>query len=172
MTEDCPHLENLSLWRRPESLEITRIKPNTIIKPRSLNKLSINWRDTDRSLKVAYERYDTADSLIGMNGISRVIALCPLLQALELHTPIHKSLSKNTVQFKQTHVKILTITNITHPVDSIDHLEYLSLNLPNIKCLQLSYSWSWMYPRALVDGMKKLITIYIPNIFFDQNHLE
>lgn len=138
------------------------------IEPPDLTEFFSKIGSTVRSLKVTYKTYGTDVSLIGMDGISRVIALCPSLQAMELYTPINKSLSRNTVEFKQTHVKILTITSITHPVDPIDYLEYLSLNLPNIKCLQLSYSWSWIYPRAFVDEKKKLITIYIPIISFNQ----
>ncbi|KAI9361739.1 hypothetical protein BD770DRAFT_382592 [Pilaira anomala] len=121
---------------------------------------------TLRSLTILYPLTPDNNMLIGMNDILHIITSCPALQKLKIYTPVPNLLSTDTTEIQHTQMKELSVTNIMHPVASIAFLEELSLKLPNIKRLELSYSRSYPSFNALIK--KEPITVNMPSISLDQ----
>ncbi|KAI9356099.1 hypothetical protein BD770DRAFT_444349 [Pilaira anomala] len=118
---------------------------------------SINIRDMTNPVPMVDESSIHYSTLTGIDWVFQIIELCPSLQELTIPSALGYDRSNHRT-FQQTELKKLLIYNIP---DSHQHslffLELMSMNLPNIKQLQLEYDGLFDY------DINKPITILMPN---------
>lgn len=95
-----------------------------------------NMEDFVLSVNQRTRLYNTANSV---DWIFQILQLCPSLEELTISIPSDEILSSYQM-FQLTQVRKLSVINMTSSLESIRLLQYMSLNLPNIKQLHLSYS--------------------------------
>lgn len=96
----------------------------------------------------------------GTHWISQIIQLCPSLQQLSLKGPRGTINASSDLRFQQTELKKLSILICGKPDEYIDLLKNISLNLPNIKYLQLKY--------LLLHPWDEPVVIHVPSLRLDQ----
>ncbi|KAI9362210.1 hypothetical protein BD770DRAFT_382172 [Pilaira anomala] len=94
--------------------------------------------------------------------VSTILQLCPELQHLQI-SALPYEIPSNYLGFRHTKVNKLTIDSIGNTAKCLEPLKYFSLNLPNLKYLELKYQANYGDEDSF-----KVLTVYMPNSWLDQ----
>lgn len=100
--------------------------------------------------------------LSDIKTVSTILRLCPELEQLEISALLYK-IPSNYLGFRHAKLEKLTISSIPDTAECLKPLEHFSLNLPNLKHLELRYQSDYYDTDSFIP-----LTIYMPNSWLDR----